>query len=164
MHTSTVNRSQAKPLRTRPVATMLAALAITVTAGCATLGPQDYGYGDVRVEQNVAYGVVESVRPVRVDEDHGAVGTVAGAVLGGVLGNEIGAGLGRAAATVAGAVAGGVGGNALEHRLTRDNGEQIVVRLENGRTVAVAQGGHGLRAGDRVRVLTGPNGSRIERA
>jgi hypothetical protein len=29
-----------------------------------------------RVEQNVAYGVVESVRPVRVEEDHGATGTV----------------------------------------------------------------------------------------
>jgi outer membrane lipoprotein SlyB len=144
------------------MAVVLAASAITIAAGCSTLDPQDYRYGDARVEQSVAYGVVESVRPVRVEEDHGAIGTVAGAVVGGVLGNEIGGGLGRAAATVAGAVAGGIGGNALEHRLTRDNSEEVIVRLNNGRTVAVVQGGHGLNAGDRVRVLTGPSGSRVE--
>jgi outer membrane lipoprotein SlyB len=142
---------------------VLAASAIMMTAGCSTVGPQDYGYGDARVEQSVAYGVVESVRPVRVEEDHGAIGAVAGAVVGGVLGNEIGGGLGRAAATVAGAVAGGIGGNALEHRLTRDNSEEVIVRLNNGRTVAVVQGAHGLNADDRVRVLTGPSGSRVER-
>jgi outer membrane lipoprotein SlyB len=147
----------------RLVAAALAVSSITMAAGCATFGPQDYGYGEARVEQNVAYGVVDSTRPVRIEEDHGAVGTVAGTVLGGVLGNEIGAGLGRAAATVAGAVAGGIGGNAVEHRLTRDNGEEIVVRLDSGQTVAVVQDGHGLRTGDRVRVLTGHDGSRVER-
>jgi outer membrane lipoprotein SlyB len=164
MYTSAVTPSQTKPARTRLVAAVLAASAIAMTAGCSTLGADDYRYGDARVEQSVAYGVVESVRPVRVEEDHGAVGTVAGAVLGGVLGNEIGAGLGRAAATVAGAVAGGIGGNALEHGLTRDNGEEVVVRLDNGALVSIVQGGQGLRGGDRVRVLTGPSGSRVERA
>ena len=67
---------QTKRAHTRIMAVVLAASAIAMTAGCSTLGPQDYGYGDARVEQNVAYGVVESVRPVRVEEDHGATGTV----------------------------------------------------------------------------------------
>jgi outer membrane lipoprotein SlyB len=164
MSKSPVSRSQAQPLRKRLLTALFVATGITVIAGCSTLDPQESDYWNARVEQSVAYGVVDSVRVARIEEDHGAVGTVAGAVLGGVLGNQIGAGLGRAAATVAGAVAGGIGGNALERHLTRDNGEEIVVRLDNGRTVAIAQGGHGLRAGDRVRVLTGPGGSRVERA
>ena len=141
-----------------------AACAITVTAGCATLGSDDYTYRDARVEQSVAYGVVESVRPVRLNEEHAPIGTIAGAALGGILGNEIGHGLGRAAATVAGAVAGGIGGNAVEHRLMERNGEEIVVRLDNGRIVEITQGGNAVGVGERVRVLSGPNGSRVERA
>jgi outer membrane lipoprotein SlyB len=155
-------RSKATSVRARVVSAVLAVSAIAMTA-CSTLDPHDYRYSEARVEQSVAYGVVESVRPVRLGEDHAAVGTVAGAVLGGVLGNSIGAGLGRAAATVAGAVAGGIGGNAIEHRLTRENGEEVVVRLDGGRTVAITQGGHDLEVGERVRVLTGLDGSRVER-
>jgi outer membrane lipoprotein SlyB len=147
--------------RTGLVVAALAASVIAV-AGCSTLDTQDYGSRDVRTEQSVAYGVVESVRPVRIDEPHAPVGTIAGAALGGLLGNEIGGGVGRVAATVAGAVAGGIGGNALERKLTRDNGEEIVVRLDSGRTVAITQGGHSVETGARVRVLTGPGGSRVE--
>jgi len=146
------------------IATVLAASALGLTAGCSTLDTRDYPRSDARVEQSVAYGVVESVRPARIDEDHAALGTVTGAVLGGLIGNGIGHGLGRAAATVVGAVAGGVGGNAVEQRLTRDNAQEIVVRLDSGRTVAVTQGGRDVETGERVRVLTGPSGSRVERA
>jgi outer membrane lipoprotein SlyB len=67
------------------------------------------------------------------------------------------------AATVVGAVAGGIGGNAVERKLTKDNGEEIVVRLDSGRTVAITQGGHSAETGARVRVITGPSGSRVER-
>jgi outer membrane lipoprotein SlyB len=68
------------------------------------------------------------------------------------------------ASTVVGAVAGGVGGNALEHEATAQNGEEIVVRLDHGGTIAVTQGGlRDFERGQRVRVLTGPEGSRVER-
>src|SRR5437868_11404506 len=132
-----IRRSHTTP--TRLVVSIVAAAAVSVTAACSTLGEDDYAYSDARVEQGVAYGVVESVRPVRLNEDHAPLGTIAGAALGGILGNDIGHGLGRAAATVAGAVAGGVGGNALEHGLTRQNGEEIVVRLDHGELVAITQ-------------------------
>ena len=65
---------------------------------------------------------------------------------------------------MAGAVAGGIGGHAIEDHVTKDNGEEVVLRLDSGRTVAVVQGGHGLQPGERVRVLSGPDGSRVERA
>jgi outer membrane lipoprotein SlyB len=44
-----------------------------------------------------------------------------------------------------------------------DDGEKLVVRLDDGRRVAIVQPGwQGLRAGDRVRVLIGARASRVE--
>jgi outer membrane lipoprotein SlyB len=150
-------------MKQRLMAATLAAAALALTAGCSTFGPQDYDYSEARSVQSVAYGTVESVRPVRVDEDHAGVGTAAGAVLGGLLGSTLFHGAGAVASTVVGAVAGGVGGNALEHEATARNGDEIVVRLDRGRTIAVVQGGfRDFEAGQRVRVLTGSEGTRVE--
>ncbi len=147
-------------------AAVLAASALAVAGGCASFAPQDYGYSEARSVQSVAYGTIESVRPVRLNEDHGGgVGTAAGAVIGGLLGNSIGHGDGRGIATILGAVGGGVAGNAIEHNATAQNGEELVVRLDSGATIAVVQGGsQGFEAGQRVRVLSGPRGSRVEHA
>ena len=156
------NRSTLTSLRARRGAVVLALATMGLISGCATLDAQDYEVA--HVEQSVAYGIVESVHPARIENDRGVVGTLAGAAVGGLLGNQIGAGTGRALATIGGAVLGGVGGNALEHNATRDNGEEIVVHLDNNALVSITQGGYGIRVGDRVRVIRGPNGSRVERA
>jgi outer membrane lipoprotein SlyB len=146
-------------------AAMLAASALAVAGGCASFAPQDYGYSEARGVQSVAYGTLQSVRPVRLNEDHAPVGTIAGAAIGGLLGNSIGHGDGRGIATILGAVGGGVAGNAIEHNATAQNGEELVVRLDSGATIAVVQGGsQGFEAGQRVRVLSGPRGSRVEHA
>ena len=144
------------------IALVLAAAALTAT-GCASYGPADYSSREARAEQSVSYGTVESVRPARINEEHAPVGTIAGAALGGLLGNQIGHGGGRAAATILGAVGGGLAGNAIEHHATQQNGAEIVVRLDSGRTVAVVQGAsESFQRGDRVRVLSGAAGSRVE--
>jgi outer membrane lipoprotein SlyB len=144
---------------------MLAASALAITGGCASFAPQDYSYGEARTVQTVAYGTIESVRPVQLKEDHAPVGTVAGAAVGGLLGNSIGHGGARAVTTLLGAVGGGLAGNAIEHKATAQDGEEIVVRLDNGTTIAVVQGGpQGFEAGQRVRVLSGSKGSRVEHA
>jgi outer membrane lipoprotein SlyB len=104
------------------------------------------------------------VRAVRVEEDHAPVGTIAGAALGGILGSQIGHGAGSAAGAVLGAVGGGLAGNAIEHRATGHDGQEIVVRLDDGSTIALVQGGPAeLRPGDRVQVLNGAGGARVER-
>jgi outer membrane lipoprotein SlyB len=144
---------------------IMAALAVSALAGCATNdGPQDYRAGDERVVQSVTYGTVESVRAVRLSKDEAPVGTIAGAALGGLLGSEIGHGAGSVAGALVGAVGGGYAGNAIESGASEHQGEEIVVRLDNGSTIAVVQGaGGGIRSGDRVRVLNGGRGARIER-
>jgi len=147
------------------IAAILAASALAVAGGCASVAPQDYSYGEARVMESVAYGTIQSVRPVRLGEDQAPVGTVAGAAVGGLLGGSLGRGPGRAVATILGAVGGGLAGNAIERSATAQNGEEIVVRLDNGATIAVVQGGsQGFEAGQRARVLTGPGGSRVEHA
>ena len=144
---------------------MLAASALAITAGCASFAPQDYSYGEARTIESVAYGTLESVRPARLNEDHAPVGTIAGAGIGALVGNSIGHGGGRGITTILGAVGGGLAGNAIEHNATAQNGEELVVRLDSGATIAVVQGrSQGFEAGQRVRVLSGPKGSRVEHA
>ena len=150
-------------MKQRLIAAMLAASALAIAGGCASFGPQDYSYGEARTIESVAYGTIESVRPARLNEDHAPVGTVAGAAVGGLL-NSIGHGGGRGVATILGAVGGGFAGNAIEHNATAQNGEEIVVRLDSGATIAVVQGSQGFERGQRVRVLSGSRGSRVEHA
>jgi outer membrane lipoprotein SlyB len=141
----------------------LAIAILALAAGCASSGAPDYTRSEARVVQTVAYGIVESVRPVRLAEDRPIVGTIAGAAIGGLLGNSIGHGNGRAAATVIGAVGGGIAGNAIERNVSGEDGQEIVIRLDSGSTIAVVQPGiRGFEPGQRVRVLTGPKGSRLE--
>ncbi len=142
-----------------------AATALTLAAGCAANdGPRDYSARDERVVERVTYGTVQSVRAVRVDEKDAPVGTIAGAALGGILGSQIGHGAGSAAGAILGAVGGGLAGNAIEHRATEHAGQEIIVRLDDGSTIAIVQGGPAeLRPGDRVQVLNGTGAARVER-
>jgi outer membrane lipoprotein SlyB len=111
--------------------------------------------------QTVQFGTVISVRGVDIQNDNRAVATGTGAVLGGLAGSTIGGGRGAAAATVAGAVAGGAVGNQVAARTTP--GVEVTVRLENGRTLAVVQGGspNEFRVGDNVRVSTVDGTTRV---
>jgi outer membrane lipoprotein SlyB len=147
----------------RFITTVLAAAALSLTAACATPGPDSYSQREVGASESVSYGTVESVRPVKLNEDHAPVGTIAGAAVGGLLGNQIGHGGGRGIATILGAVGGGLAGNAIEHKATEQNGAEIVVHLDSGGTIAVVQGASPwFERGQRVRVLSGAGGSRIE--
>lgn len=142
-----------------------ALLAAAALGGCATSGAGDYSQREARGVATVSYGTVQSVRPVKVNEDHAIVGTGVGAVIGGLAGNTLSHGNGRGVTTILGALGGGLAGNALEHKATEQTGEEIVVRLDNGQTIAVVQSGaQDFAAGQRVRVLSGPERTRVEHA
>jgi outer membrane lipoprotein SlyB len=139
--------------------------AVALTAACASYGPQDYSASEARSVETVQYGSIVSVRPVRINGDQAPVGTIAGAGVGGLLGSAVGHGNGSIAGAILGAVGGGLAGNAIEHNATTHNGEEVVVRLDNGQTIAVVQGGwQDFAAGQRVQVVTGRGGSRVEHA
>lgn len=142
------------------------AMGALVLGGCASgLGGGTYERGEARRAMTVQYGVVESVRSVRLEGTKSPVGTVAGAAVGGVAGSTVGGGSGRAIATVIGAVAGGVAGAAIEEGATRTAGVEVTVQLDNGQLLAVVQEdeGENFRNGERVRVLRDGRTTRVAR-
>ena len=149
----------------RMIIAALLAPAVALTAACASFSPQDYSASEARSVETVQYGSVVSVRPVHINGDQAPVGTLAGAAVGGLLGSTIGHGAGSGAAAILGAVGGGFAGNAIQHNGTAQNGEEVVVRLDNGQTIAIVQGGwQDFAAGQRVQVVTGRGGARVEHA
>ncbi|MBE0622649.1 MAG: glycine zipper 2TM domain-containing protein [Burkholderiales bacterium] len=145
---------------------MVVAGAITVSAlltGCATTSSGSvYSGGQARQEQTVRMGVVESVRQVTIEGSKSGVGTIAGGVVGGVAGSNVGGGKGSTIGTILGAVAGGVAGSAIEQGVTKKQGLEITVKLDNGQLRAITQDAdESFRPGDRVRLLSGNGVTRV---
>jgi outer membrane lipoprotein SlyB len=134
--------------------------------GCAPkVGGSDYDASGVRTAQSVTYGTVQSVRVVRIHEDSDTSKTLAtagGAVAGGVLGSLIGGGSGRTVGAVGGALLGAAAGYGGSQVLTAQDGFEIMVKLDNGSTIAVTQGTDmEFTPGQRVKVLSGGGATRV---
>ncbi len=132
-----------------------------VLAGCASSRSGEvYSRDQARQTQRVQLGTVEMVKAVKIEGTKSVVGPAAGAAAGGALGSTIGHGSGRTVATVLGAIAGGVAGAAVEEGVTQKDGLEITVKLDNGDAVVVVQEADvPFAVGDRVRVLTGSDGT-----
>jgi outer membrane lipoprotein SlyB len=140
----------------------MAFVVVAVLSGCASsLSGGAYSRDQARVAQEVEYGRVEAVRVVAIEGTKSNIGTGAGAIAGGVAGAGIGSGsTTRTVGALAGAIIGGMAGAAVEEGITRQDGLEITVRLDSGRTIAVVQAADvRFRPGDRVRVLYGRNGT-----
>ena len=150
------------------VVTILAISFLAIaTSGCmSTLSGDYYSRDDARRVQTVEYGTVESLRPVVIEGTKTPVGPIAGGAIGGIAGSSVGHGKGSQIAGVAGAVLGGVAGAAAEEGLTRKQGMDITVALDDGHVISVVQqvtGSGNFRIGDRVRVLSVNGQTRIAR-
>jgi len=155
------------------LATLIAAGLVSVSvSACASdrYAARDYrddgyyayedGYrGDYRRGRCGNCGVVTRIEADyygRRDRDDGTGGAVVGALVGAALGNQVGSGSGRKAATVAGAIAGGVAGKRIDERNGSSDRYEVVVRMDNGRTVILEQRHlNGIREGSQVVVNGG---------
>ena len=106
-----------------------------LTTGCA---PKGYAQSTIGESMNVEPGVVQSVRQVQVNNNGvgNTLGSVVGAVAGGAAGNQVGGGTGQAVASVAGAAIGSVLGGLAGNNMDNQYGQEIVVKLNTGKTVA----------------------------
>lgn len=139
-------------------------LGVLAVSGCAThKSPNTFNRSEVGRQQTVEAGTVTAVRAVTIQQQGGAVATATGAVLGGLAGSTVGGGRGQTAATVGGAVAGGAAGQAIGG--SSQQGVEVTVQLDSGRTVAVVQAGSPdqFRAGDRVNVASDGVTTRVTR-
>ncbi len=134
-----------------------------LAGGCAYhAGAGDYRGYQVMGEQSVRFGIVDSVRPVRINPRETGVGTAGGAVLGGIAGSNVGGGSGQVAGAVGGAILGGIIGQNIEAQANERQGIEITVHLDTGKYIAVVQeSDEAFRPGDRVRVLTGRGTTRV---
>ncbi|MFA5689865.1 MAG: glycine zipper 2TM domain-containing protein [Kiritimatiellales bacterium] len=135
-------------------------------AGCASSRSGEvYSRDQARKAQTVQMGTVEFVKEVRIEGTKSGAGTVGGGVAGGFLGSTVGAGRGSVIGTVVGSIAGAVAGSVAEEGITRRGGLEITVKLDSGGVIAVTQEADVLfSVGDRVRVLTGADGTtRVEK-
>jgi len=141
--------------------------AATLAIGCAVvLGGCAYNYGaneyrgyEARGEQSVRFGVVESVRTVRIQPVDTGLGATSGAVIGGIAGSNVGGGSGQVAGAIGGAILGGIIGQSVERSANDRRGVEVTVVLDSGKYIAVVQeADEAFRAGDRVRILSGRGG------
>lgn len=145
---------------TQAIACTLAGAFIT---GCAyDRGSGDYRSYEVMGEQTVRFGVVETVRDVRIQPRNTGVGSTAGAFIGGIAGSHAGRGTGEIVGAIGGAIIGSIVGHNIERAGNEVPGVELTVLLDSGKYIAVVQqADEAFRAGDRVRVLSGRNSTRV---
>ena len=144
----------------------MALLAAVSVVGCAAgQGGGDYQRAEARRVMSVRMGVVESVRLVKLEGTKSPVGTVGGAAVGGIAGSTIGSGKGSAIGAVVGAVVGGLAGAAAEEGVTRNQGFEVTLKMDNGEMLAIVQedGGENFQPGERVRLLQDGRTTRVTR-
>jgi outer membrane lipoprotein SlyB len=162
------------------------ALAAVMIAGCATRhsvapapAPQQYGnagYGNSgydsgrggynagyyghqgqQQQQQMWYGRVQSIEPIRAESRTSGGGALIGGAIGALAGHQVDHGNRKAAATVVGAVAGALIGNQIEkNNAGAQDVYRVSIRLDSGevRSYDYAQL-NDLRVGERVRVDAG---------
>lgn len=149
----------------RIVFSLLTALCLLQLTGCADkLSGDVYSREEAREPMQVSYGRVEAVRPVVLEGDRDALGQGSGAVIGGVAAHTVTGGRGQGLATAVGAVAGAVVGGMTQEKMTRAQGAEIIVRLDDGSSMAVIQEVediHEFVAGQRVRLISGRGNTRV---
>ncbi len=138
------------------------ALSVMTLAGCSSQSAGVYSRGESQVEQIVRMATVESVRTVQIAGTKSPIGALAGAAIGAIAGSSLGGGRGAAVTGILGGVAGGMGGAAAEEGITRQNGYEITVRLDNGELRSIIQAAdEQFAVGERVRLLTGGGKTRV---
>lgn len=134
----------------------LLVLIAAAAAGCTSSRSLPvYRPGQVNQARTNELGTVNSVRAVVIERDTG-VRTSAGARAGSSLGRAVATGQNPvvAVAGAAGSVVGEIAGRAIETMVTRVEGQEIEVRLDDGNTVTVVQENNPpFLGGERVRIV-----------
>ena len=147
---------------------LLAAACPFLFASCATTSNtgDTYTKYEAGQAQSVKEGRITSIQNVKI-EGGTTAGTLIGAGAGAVAGHNIGSG---STANTLGAIGGGLLGSAIgsnvQQRAGSKAGLNIVVKLDDGGSISVVQEvspRENLRVGDRVKVLSNGNKTRVSR-
>ena len=127
---------------------VLAVISTGMVACTPNISPDVVQASSANQVQTALEGVIVSKRAVTVKGDN-MLGTLAGAGLGAIAGSAVGGGdRMHLLMGVTGAVAGGAAGNAIDSKITTQQGIEYVVRLakqDSGQTTINRQGYHATR-------------------
>ncbi|ALG66748.1 glycine zipper 2TM domain-containing protein [Beggiatoa leptomitoformis] len=137
-------------------------LSLTLTACATSRSGSVYTRDQARQVQQVELGTVAAVRSVLIEGTKTPIGSIGGAAVGAIAGSAVGGGRGSDIAAVVGGIGGWLLGSAAEEGVTRQDGLEITVRLDSGRTIAVVQAADEVfKTGERVRLVSGDEESRV---
>lgn len=135
--------------------------------GPGDLSNRGYTRGEARVVGQVMEGEVVSSRPVRLEASTPArtIGATTGGAIGGIAASEVGKGNGRAIAAILGGIAGAVAGDMIAQSVADTRGVEVLVRLKDGRLIAVVQEdtGEAFFQGEPVYLISTGQGTRVIR-
>ena len=142
-------------------------LALTACQNSDIYSGDVYTADQAKQVQQVDYGKVLSVRPVKIQTNASngsttnVIGSVGGAILGGFLGNTIGGGTGNKLAIAGGAIGGALLGNEVQDLASQANAVELEILRENGTTIVIIQKGSANQfyVDQQVRIVT--NGKQI---
>jgi outer membrane lipoprotein SlyB len=139
---------------------LISAIAVAVCACASSSSGRSYPRYQTRAAYDVEYGEVVGTRIVEIEGDASFIGVWGGSEVGRALGSTVEDRSTRRVARAVGGVAGAVAGQAIERKVTAEEGLEITVLLDSSETVAVVQARDvEFAPGDRVRVLFGSDGS-----
>jgi len=161
------------PPSLRCAVALVVGLALLSWLGCApAVGPGTYSVYDAGRPMSVEYGVVDAVRDVAIQGQPTGAGAAVGSTVGAMAGAAIGSnnsyyynGSGAWWGGLAGALIGGLVGSAIEADAARQDGVELRVQMDSGKTLIVVQGNQEVfKPGDAVEVVTAPDGTaRVQR-
>ena len=154
-----------QPSKKLSLLTALSIIAAASLSACTTAQTgSNVGRTEVRVMQEVVYGQIIKIRTVRIDGTNSGQGANAGLAVGGIAGATArGSNTQPGMPTIGGSVLGSLIGQGAESQITRSEGLEMIIKLTDGRTVAIVQeaGNDKFEVGQSVRVMTVNNVSRV---
>ena len=120
-------------------------------SGCATNTGPEYDGNTYNQIKRYETGVVIESRPVVIKGD--GTGKFMGAIIGAVLGSLVGSGDGSTLASLGG----GLGGYYAGGEVAKANGEELTVKLDNGKQIVVVIKGNRFSAGSHVKIIRNSN-------
>jgi len=123
----------------------------------ATQTGTSYSRSEARALQQVKIGQVIDVTPVQIEGTKTGAGGVVGGAVGGIAASNAGGTTGDIVQVIAG-TAGAIVGAKAEEALTRADGEEYTIRLDDGDVISVVQAidpkARPIVAGDTVKLLS----------
>ena len=134
---------------------------ILAGTGCDTTsqGSKTYTRDQAMAAQKIELGSITAISDVTIEKQESGVGAAAGGVAGGFAGSTVGHGRGSTLAATAAAAAGAAVGSAVERKIGKKPAYEIQVKTDDGRQLVIVQEkDEAFITGERVRILTGPDG------